>query len=82
MRSRAGVVGGVGRDRRSYRTSGIGLSGFATLARYGDTGPRPKLLLIEPGGDRMRAKSWKHLLYTAGLLATLALAAGARFKPN
>jgi hypothetical protein len=32
----------------------------------------------------MRAKftSWKHLLYTAGVLATLALAAGARFKPN
>jgi hypothetical protein len=32
----------------------------------------------------MRAKfsEWKHLLYTAAALATLALAAGARFKPN
>ena len=25
---------------------------------------------------------WKRLLYTAGALATLALAAGARFKPQ
>jgi hypothetical protein len=32
----------------------------------------------------MRAKftSWKHLLYTAAALATLALAAGARYKPK
>jgi hypothetical protein len=32
----------------------------------------------------MRAKvlSWKRLLFTAATLATLALAAGARFKPN
>jgi hypothetical protein len=32
----------------------------------------------------MRAKiiSWKHLLYTAATLATLALAAGARYKPK
>ena len=31
----------------------------------------------------MRAKfsGWKHLLYTAAALATLALAAGARFRP-
>lgn len=36
------------------------------------------------GGDRMRAKfsSWKHLLYAAAALTALALAAGARFKPN
>jgi hypothetical protein len=36
------------------------------------------------GGDRMRAKlsGWKHLLYTAAALATLALAAGARYKPR
>jgi len=27
-------------------------------------------------------KSWKHLLYTSATLATLLLAAGARFKPN
>ena len=35
------------------------------------------------GGDRMRAKfsGWKHLLYSAAVLATLALAAGARYKP-
>jgi len=25
---------------------------------------------------------WKHLLYTAAALATLALAAGARYKPR
>jgi hypothetical protein len=32
----------------------------------------------------MRAKfsGWKHLLYTAAVLATLALAAGARYKPS
>jgi hypothetical protein len=38
----------------------------------------------EQGGDRMRAKfsGWKHLLFTAATLTTLALAAGARFKPN
>ncbi len=32
----------------------------------------------------MRAKlsGWKHLLYTTAALATLALAAGARFKPK
>jgi hypothetical protein len=27
-------------------------------------------------------KSWKHLLFTAATLATLALAAGARYKPK
>jgi hypothetical protein len=32
----------------------------------------------------MRAKlnGWKHLLFTAAALATLALAAGARYKPK
>jgi hypothetical protein len=32
----------------------------------------------------MRAKwnSWKHLLFSAAALATLALAAGARYKPK
>jgi hypothetical protein len=32
----------------------------------------------------MRAKmmSWKHLLYTTAALATLVLAAGARYKPK
>jgi hypothetical protein len=32
----------------------------------------------------MRAKfsGWKHLLYTAAVFATLALAAGARYKPR
>jgi hypothetical protein len=32
----------------------------------------------------MRAKwnSWKHMLFAAAALATLALAAGARYKPN
>jgi hypothetical protein len=38
----------------------------------------------DQAGDRMRAKFswWKHLLYTAAALATLVLAAGARYKPN
>jgi hypothetical protein len=32
----------------------------------------------------MRAKlsGWKHLMFAAASLATLALAAGARYKPN
>jgi hypothetical protein len=32
----------------------------------------------------MRAKfsGWKHLLFTAATLATLALAAGAKYRPN
>jgi hypothetical protein len=32
----------------------------------------------------MRAKlsSWKHLLFTAAVLATLALAAGAKYRPH
>jgi len=31
----------------------------------------------------MRGKlNWRHLLYTGATLATLLLAAGARFKPN
>ena len=31
----------------------------------------------------MRAKfNWRHLLYTSATLATLLLAAGARWKPN
>lgn len=36
------------------------------------------------GGHRMRSKlaGWKHLLFTAAALATLALAAGARFKSH
>jgi hypothetical protein len=29
----------------------------------------------------MRSKNWKHLLYTGAALATLLLAAGARWKP-
>jgi len=34
------------------------------------------------GGDRMRAKiNWRHLLLTGATLATLLLAAGARWKP-
>jgi len=37
----------------------------------------------EEGGDRMRGKlNWRHLLYTGATLATLLLAAGARWKPN
>jgi hypothetical protein len=41
------------------------------------------LLTSSEGGDRMRAKiNWRHLLYTGATLATLLLAAGARWKPN
>ena len=34
--------------------------------------------------DRMRAKfsGWKHLLFTVAALATLALAAGAKYRPH
>ena len=31
---------------------------------------------------REKLKGWKHLLYTSATLATLLLAAGARFKPK
>jgi len=30
----------------------------------------------------MRQRNWKHMLYTAATLATLLLAAGARWKPS
>jgi hypothetical protein len=42
------------------------------------------LTSIEQGGDRMRAKlaGWKSLLFTMAVLATLVLAAGARYKPH
>jgi hypothetical protein len=33
-------------------------------------------------GMRAKFSGWKHLLYTAAALATLVLAAGARYKPN
>jgi hypothetical protein len=39
----------------------------------------------EEGGDRMRTKlsmNLRHLLYTSATLATLLLAAGARWKPK
>jgi hypothetical protein len=31
---------------------------------------------------KLMAKPWKHWLYTSATLATLLLAAGARYKPN
>jgi hypothetical protein len=34
------------------------------------------------GGDRMRSINWRHVLFTSATLATLLLAAGARFKPR
>ena len=68
----------------AYPMPGIGLSGVATLGRCGDTVVTPTLSLQMKEVDRMRAKlsGWKHLLFTAATLATLALAAGARYKPN
>ena len=59
--------------------------GLAAIGRCGDTARRSMLHEMKTvGGDRMRAKlsGWKHLLYTAAALATLALAAGARYKPR
>jgi len=40
--------------------------------------------LERQGGDRMRAKfsGWKNMLFSAAVLATLVLAAGARYKPK
>jgi hypothetical protein len=61
---------------------GIGLSGFETLARLGDSGAGPTLLETKEVPMRSKFTGWKHLLYTAAALATLALAAGARYKPN
>ena len=59
--------------------------GLAAIGRCGDMACRSMLHEMKTvGGDRMRAKlsGWKHLLYTAAALATLALAAGARYKPR
>ncbi len=41
---------------------------------------------LSRGGDRMRSKfaaiNWRHVLFTGATLATLLLAAGARWKPK
>ena len=69
----------------AYPRFGIGRLGVAAIGRCGDTASWPMLLEMKTsGGDRMRAKlsGLKHLLYTAAALATLALAAGARYKPR
>ena len=67
----------------SYLMPSVGLLGFGNIGRCGDT-VRSLRLLARTGGDRMRAKlsGLKHLLFIAAALATLALAAGARFKPT
>jgi hypothetical protein len=69
----------------AYPRFGIGRLGVAAIGRCGDTVRRSMLHEMKTvGGDRMRAKlsGLKHLLYTAAALATLALAAGARYKPH
>jgi hypothetical protein len=42
--------------------------------------------MSEGGGDRMRAKlqttNWRYVLYVSATLATMLLAAGAKWKPN
>ena len=71
-------------DQESYSNAGIGLSGFEPITRCGDTVWSSTLSLHERKVDRMRSKltGLKHLLFTAATLATLALAAGARYKPK
>jgi hypothetical protein len=70
--------------RRTYSNPGSGLP----LLRYEDgcvdAGPCTTLRERNGGGVWMRAKlnGWKHVLFAAAALATLALAAGARYKPN
>jgi len=69
----------------AYPRFGIGRLGVAAIGRCGDTAGWSMLHKMKTaGGDRMRAKlsGLKHLLYTAAALATLALAAGARYKPH
>jgi hypothetical protein len=69
--------------RRSYPVIGTGAVGNATVARCGDTLLGRCCTRTSEGGDRMRAKMhWRHLLYTGATLATLLLAAGARWRPN
>ena len=73
--------GGV---RKAYPILGAGLPQF----RYEDRCPHlrwwARLQGRYGGGVLMRAKlsSWKHLLFTAAVLATLALAAGAKYRPH
>jgi hypothetical protein len=56
-----------------------GVSDDATSVPCRHAGSQPTLSLIGEEVGTMR--NWKHLLYSAAALATLALAAGARFKP-
>jgi len=57
---------------------------FATLARYPHPCPPPMLLeMRDKEVIGVRAKlNWRYLLYTGTTLATLLLAAGARWRPN
>jgi hypothetical protein len=71
-------------DRTNYVSSGSGLRGVFPrrlmcraphLAHTAD-------LATEEVWMRAKVMSWKHWLFTAAVLATLALAAGARYKPK
>ncbi len=55
--------------------------GFETAARCPDTPSQPMMLTYpSQGGEGMKAKNWRHMLYVGATLATFLLAAGAKFK--
>jgi hypothetical protein len=82
---RARIAAPVGcLDRTVYPISGSGLQRFSLEDRCAQEPPDAHSDIGTKEVLRMRAKimSWKHLLYTVAALATLALAAGARYKPQ
>ena len=71
-------------DRKAYPIPGGGLPQFRYEVRCRNRARCSRLRGLLRGGVWMRAKlsSLRHLLFTAAALATLALAAGARYKPK
>ncbi len=71
-------------DRKTYPILGGGLPHFRYEDRCPVRGRYATLRGRYRGGVWMRAKwnSVKHLLFTAAALATLALAAGAKYRPK
>ena len=70
--------------RKTYPILGGGLPQFRYEDRCRDLWGCARLRGRYRGGVWMRAKlnSLKHLLFTAAALATLALAAGAKYRPK
>jgi hypothetical protein len=60
------------------RGRGYGGGGLATVARYPPRGTFP---ILGAGGDQVRTKVLR-ILYSGAALATLLLAAGAKWKGN